>query len=127
MPRFVILYHQMPAESKRASHWDLMLETGQVLRTWALDDQPQPGSVINATALSDHRLAYLDYEGPVSGNRGVVERWDEGEYRLRSNTASQWQIELRGKRLACDVELAGSSGNSNRWTVVFGPVPNDRR
>ena len=31
MPRFVVLEHELPAESERASHWDLMLEDGQVL------------------------------------------------------------------------------------------------
>jgi len=27
----------------------------------------------------DHRLEYLDYEGVVSGNRGIVRRLDRGE------------------------------------------------
>ena len=52
-----------------------MLEAGDVLKTWALPQPPQPGVEMECTALADHRLAYLDYEGPLSGNRGAVTRW----------------------------------------------------
>jgi DNA polymerase Ligase (LigD) len=76
MPRFVVLEHDHPE-----LHWDLMLETGGALRTWRLARPPEaPGAVIDAVALPDHRLHYLDYEGPVSHGRGVVQRWDAGEY-----------------------------------------------
>src|SRR4051794_31329065 len=76
MPRFVILEHDHPG-----LHWDLMLETGPVLRTWRLAQPPlTPGQRIAATALGDHRPMYLDYEGPVSGDRGTVKRWDAGTY-----------------------------------------------
>ena len=66
MPRFVILEHDHPV-----LHWDLMLEAGDVLQTWRLANPPTPGCAIDATALPDHRLTYLDYEGPVSGNREI--------------------------------------------------------
>jgi DNA polymerase Ligase (LigD) len=74
MPRFVILEHDHPE-----LHWDLLLEAGGVLQTWRLAHAPEVGSQpIEASALGDHRILYLDYEGPVSGNRGVVKRWDAG-------------------------------------------------
>jgi hypothetical protein len=94
MPRFVVLEHDHPE-----LHWDLMLETGDVLRTWRLLRPPDTlGESIDAIAIGDHRKAYLDYEGPVSGGRGHVKRWDAGEYR---STASQTGLELffEGKRL----------------------------
>jgi hypothetical protein len=75
MPRYVILEHDHPA-----LHWDLMLETGGVLRTWRLAAPPQPGRAVPADFIFDHRLLYLEYEGPVSGDRGTVRRWDRGEY-----------------------------------------------
>src|SRR5437879_9523170 len=75
MPRFVVLEHDHPS-----LHWDLMLESGDVLRTWRLTAPPQSGRVIAATAVVDHRRIYLDYEGPVSGNRGRVIRWDSGTF-----------------------------------------------
>ena len=74
--RFVILEHDHPV-----MHWDLMLEAGDVLQTWRLMQPPESvGCAIEATALGDHRVMYLDYEGPVSGDRGTVKRWDAGEF-----------------------------------------------
>lgn len=75
MPRFVILTHDHPFP-----HWDFMLEQADSLRTWRLRGQPDVPGPIPAEPLSDHRLEYLDYEGPISGNRGTVCRWDAGDY-----------------------------------------------
>ncbi len=76
MPRFVILEHDHPV-----LHWDFMLEAGSILKTWRLAEAPNTiGEWIEALPLGDHRVAYLDYEGPVSGGRGRVRRWDQGEY-----------------------------------------------
>jgi DNA polymerase Ligase (LigD) len=75
MPRYVILEHDHPTR-----HWDLMLEADGALRTWRLAAWPQDGMRIRALPIGDHRLAYLDYEGPVSGDRGRVQRRDEGTY-----------------------------------------------
>ncbi len=75
MPRFVILEHDHPE-----LHWDLMLEAGDVLRTWRLAAPPWPGERVRAEASFDHRTRYLDYEGPVSGNRGTVTAWDRGTF-----------------------------------------------
>jgi hypothetical protein len=75
MPRYVILEHDHPRR-----HWDLMLEVGEALRTWRLEGWPENGVQIRAEPIGDHRIAYLDYEGPVSGNRGRVQRRDEGTY-----------------------------------------------
>src|SRR5580700_7757806 len=99
MPRYVILRHEMPAGRERLSHWDFMLEADGALRTWALPAPPDTAGPIEAEALADHRLAYLEIEGPVSGGRGSVTRWDEGVYRLIEQTALRWEVELNGKRL----------------------------
>ncbi len=79
MPRFVILEHDWPER-----HWDLMLEAGTALRTWRLSAPLAPGADVGAQAIGDHRLLYLDFEGPVSGNRGCVKRWDWGEFDWRT-------------------------------------------
>ena len=73
--RFVILEHDHPF-----LHWDLMLEAGEALRTWRLAAAPAPGVMTEATPLGDHRRLYLDYEGPVGGDRGRVTRWDHGTF-----------------------------------------------
>lgn len=93
MPRFVILEHDHPH-----LHWDLMLEADDVLRTWRLAETPEVGKVIEATALGDHRIAYLDYEGPVSRNRGTVQRWDVGSFAWREYEGTTIVLELRGER-----------------------------
>ena len=77
MPRFVILEHDHPVR-----HFDLMLETGSILRTWRLVEPPQPGKWVVAEPSFDHRVLYLDYEGPVSGDRGNVKRLLAGTFEL---------------------------------------------
>ena len=75
-----------------------MLEHEGMLKTWRLGSPPLIGEAIVATALPDHRLLYLDYEGPVSDDRGTVKRWDSGEYDGQPSDKN-WRIELRGRRL----------------------------
>ena len=78
MPRFVVLLHETPSGYPRGAHLDLMLEHAGALRTWALEKPPLPGEIVVAERLPDHRLEYLDYEGAVSHDRGVVSRVDSG-------------------------------------------------
>lgn len=96
MPRFAILNHDHPFE-----HWDLLLENGPACRTWRLlaplDSMHEP---IAAEQLNNHRLVYLEYEGPVSNGRGSVTRWDAGTF--------QW---IRNESDLCEVVLSGE-----RWT-----------
>lgn len=121
MPRFVILHHQMPPDSDRQSHWDLMLESGQVLRTWALAEEPREESTIAADSLPNHRLAYLEYEGPVSNNRGFVRHWDAGEYQAISLADNRAEFTLRGRRLTCQLRLEREPGSDRNWTATFRP------
>lgn len=98
MPRYVILLHVLPPGHERATHYDLMLDAGESLRTWALAAPPSPGATLAATSLAAHRRDYLDYEGPVFGDRGTVTRWDAGEYALDSETADEIVVQLHGRR-----------------------------
>jgi hypothetical protein len=95
MPRFVVLEHDYPER-----HWDFMLQAGDVLRTWKLAAPPAAGAAIAASASFDHRVVYLDYEGPVSGNRGRVTSWDRGTYEEEpGSTADRVAARLNGQRL----------------------------
>jgi len=100
MPRFVVLEHDHPT-----LHWDWMLEDGESLLTWRLEEPPQSESAIAATALAAHRLAYLDYEGPVSRNRGTVKRWDAGSFIWLVHAADLLQVQIAGNRLRGNVEM----------------------
>lgn len=97
MPRFAILTHDHPS-----LHWDFLLEQGESCLTWRLLKSPDSLGEIPAEAIADHRLLYLDYEGPVSGNRGTVKRWDAGTFEWLS------PIELLASNFAhCEVSLSG--------------------
>lgn len=98
--RFVILEHDHPV-----LHWDLMLEAGAVLQTWRLAEVPALGTSIDATALGDHRVLYLDYEGPVSDDRGSVRRWDAGTFEEASSSTEAREFSLHGMRIRGRVRL----------------------
>ncbi|NIP84971.1 MAG: hypothetical protein GTO03_05195 [Planctomycetales bacterium] len=103
--RFVILYHRTPEGFPRPTHWDLMLEAEGVLKTWALREDPQahPRQVVQL--LGDHRLDFLVYEGPLSGDRGSVCRWDQGTYQPVQQTDDRWVVRLAGGKLQGQIEL----------------------
>jgi hypothetical protein len=113
MPRFAILAHDHPSP-----HWDLFLEAGPVLRSWRLPVPLCPGSAVPAEPAADHRLPYLDYEGPVSGNRGSVRRIDAGTFEWETDAADQISVQLAGLkftgRLRIEISAAG-------WECRFEP------
>lgn len=142
MPRFVILYHECPPDYGRPTHWDFMLEAGGSLRTWALVQLPRgweaarlhtasifptcaavsPESSVDAESLGDHRHDYLEYEGPLSGERGRVTRVDAGSFETLSESRQHWHVELSGERLTGQVILAAGKANANGWTLTLnGP------
>jgi DNA polymerase Ligase (LigD) len=101
MPRFVILEHDWPT-----THWDFFLEAGPVLRAWRLLAEPAAGKEVPAEANAEHRLLYLDYEGPVSGDRGHVRRWDAGTFEWVADSPERIEVVLQGEKLAgrCVIE-----------------------
>lgn len=116
MPRFAILQHDSP----KGLHWDLLLESGTVLRTWSLPQPPQPNVEMIAEALPDHRLAYLDYEGPISEGRGSVVAWDRGTFSIERQSDTELVVVLHGGKIdgrASIVQVPGQSGRY-RFSVV---------
>jgi hypothetical protein len=112
VPRYVILEHDFPS-----LHWDFMLEAGAVLRTWRLAAPPEPGQPVQAAASFDHRLVYLDYEGPVSGNRGQVQRWDAGTFDWLSDQPGRLALRLDGGRLQGTARLEEAS--PGEWLLTM--------
>ncbi|KAA0137947.1 hypothetical protein FYZ48_14850 [Gimesia chilikensis] len=120
MQQYVILRHDHPE-----LHWDLMLEEGDVLKTWRLPQPPEidPASDetsldLTAEALPDHRLVYLEYEGPVRGDRGEVSRWDRGTFTLLERSEDQLVALLTGEELAGRITLK-KQDSENRWTLNY--------
>jgi hypothetical protein len=107
--RFVILHHRVdPGE-----HWDLMLEVGDGLATWQLLREPASASSmpIPARRIGDHRKTYLEYEGPVSGDRGTVLRIDGGSVMIEELTGTRGVFEATGTLLAGRFVLARGAGD----------------
>lgn len=133
MPRYVILLHEIPAghavSGGRGTHWDLMLEQDGLLRTWALNTEPAGELSTSAEQLADHRLAYLEYEGPVSGNRGSVRRWEAGQYELLAETPSRIDVRLQsGGReryllLIADTNPTAADRQAHFWIASFAFAP----
>lgn len=119
MPRFVVLRHEMPAAAHRGSHFDLMLQHGDVLWTWAFDQLPAPALPVSGERLADHRLAYLDYEGDVSGDRGSVTRMDAGEYELLAESVEQIRVRVAGQTLRGTLVIAKATGEPHRWRIAL--------
>lgn len=73
--RCVILHHT----GVPSPHFDVMfeMESGAALTTFRCPTWP-PVVGDAWEELFEHRRAYLEYEGPVSGNRGAVRRIDAG-------------------------------------------------
>jgi hypothetical protein len=123
MPSFVVLRHQMPEHAPRPSHWDVMFDLGDpALPTWALERPPDDEIEQIVTRLADHRLAYLDYEGPLTSGRGRVERWDRGICNVLSRTPDLWQLHLQGERLTGEVSLMRSAPDSPHWTYRYRAI-----
>jgi hypothetical protein len=110
MTPFVLLAHDHPAP-----HFDLMLDVGDVLWTWRIQAEPTVGSVQEALRLPDHRRLYLEYEGPVSGNRGTVARIDRGDLDWIEQRPDRIIADVRGNRLCGRLILIWTDGD--RWQV----------
>ncbi|MBI2899331.1 MAG: hypothetical protein HYY17_04055 [Planctomycetes bacterium] len=112
MSRFTVSRHEGGPEG---DHFDLMLEAGDVLRTWRIQhlnfENPQA-----AKRIQDHRKKYLDYEGEVSGRRGRVRIHDTGAYAADVWTDDLVQVSLAGAQLKARVRLARKEGET--WTIV---------
>lgn len=132
--RTVLLAHKLPDGQ---SHVDWLLErhpagTGAgdddrdllaFRLTQQLDLLPA-GSRTTAQRLDDHRRRYLQYEGPVSGNRGTVSRLAAGTIRacgieeaaVALNVTIAWSTGIT-QSLGLSVDSDGQAPPNARWKV----------
>jgi DNA ligase D-like protein (predicted 3'-phosphoesterase) len=125
-PRFVIQKH-----AASSLHYDLRLEAGGVLKSWAVPKGPStdPRAKRLAVQVGDHPLDYADFEGVIGTGRegaGQVIVWDAGTYRpltdgpvaeaLERGHLSVW---LEGEKLRGGWTLQRTSaGPKPRWLLV---------
>ena len=85
-------------------HWDLRLEIGGVLKSWAVPKEPPKIKNVKRLAIQveDHPLEYAKFKGIIpEGNYGAgkVEIWDKGNYKLKEKTKNKIEFILYGKKL----------------------------
>ncbi len=122
MARAVLLRHDLP---DGGYHYDWMIQRsdapGGPLLTFRTQTRiDQPGFTrFEAERLEDHRAAYLDYEGAVSGGRGTVSRIATGEVSLAEPSATSILIAGRMGRVEGTFEGRAVSGRA--WRFSFTP------
>lgn len=96
--RFVVLQHT----DKAGIHFDLMIDLGPALATWKFSQAPEQAATgsLPCHRIGDHRRAYLDYEGPISSDRGHVVRHDAGDCDATSDDGLNWLVTFRGEKLS---------------------------
>ncbi|OQA00391.1 MAG: hypothetical protein BWY69_01737 [Planctomycetes bacterium ADurb.Bin401] len=102
--RFVIHKHMRGEDI----HWDLMIEWGDVLKTWRLENPPEkltgdfdklsPGKT-KATPIQDHDKKFLTYQGPVNNGTGTAEIVDEGTCTIELDDGKILKVDFAGRVL----------------------------
>src|SRR5438128_339863 len=108
-------------------HYDLRLEVGGVLKSWAVPKGPtlDPKEKRLAVHVEDHPIEYGDFEGTIpAGNYGAgsVLLWDRGTYELLGD----FKFRLHGEKLMGEfalVKIKGSRKDSkgNEWLLLKKP------
>src|ERR687895_1620369 len=99
-PIFVVHRH-----SARRLHYDLRLERGGALASWAVPKgiPLEVGERHLAVHVEDHPLEYATFEGEIPKGQygaGTVEIWDSGTYELLEEKKNGGlTVRLKGKRL----------------------------
>ena len=113
-------------------HFDLRLEIGGVLKSWAVPKGPSmnPAEKRLAVAVDDHALEYGGFEGVLpegSYGAGPVVIWDRGAFvPLDASPAAalakgSLKFELRGARLKGGfalVKLRGPRATGKEWLLM---------
>lgn len=128
--RFVVQRHDA-----RRLHFDLRLEMGGVLKSWALP-KGLPAEAKEkhlAVRTEDHPLDYIDFEGTIPEGQygaGTVEIWDWGTYDVPSGAEPEAALAsgklsfiLRGRRVRGEFTLVKTSMAEDSWLVIGHKPP----
>jgi len=105
-------------------HFDLRLEEGGVLKSWAIPKIPlglEERIKRLAVETEDHPLGYEDFEGTIPEGEygaGKVEIWDRGDYLALETTPSKRIMEIRGDKLNgtyCLIKLKAKDPQDKNW------------
>ncbi|UCD29228.1 MAG: hypothetical protein JSV03_01735 [Planctomycetota bacterium] len=108
-------------ETSGAVHWDFMFDMGELLATWQFRQDPctleesDVSSPLQVRRLKDHRRDYLEYQGPISGDRGHVTRVLQGEYELVDRQPGSWTFRLAGGGFRGTYQLTVMADTADMW------------
>ena len=117
--RYAILHHTGVADP----HYDLMFETyaGSDLTTWRSPAWPiGDGTVTVLTRIKDHRRAYLDFTGEVSGRRGRVDQVAAGECEVEVGADGRWAVRFLTGTPPATLHLRPAGDHA--WEAVSAPA-----
>ncbi len=116
LPRFVVQLHDATT-----LHFDFRLQSGQVLRSWAVPKGPSldPGIRRLAVPVEDHALTAGEFEGVHDGQQrgsGAVIIWDEGTVEIVREEPGHISFVLHGRKLSGGFALTRTG--EQRWILV---------
>jgi DNA ligase D-like protein (predicted 3'-phosphoesterase) len=116
LSRFVVQLHDATT-----LHFDFRLESGGVLRSWAVPKGPSldPGVRRLAVPVDDHALAAGEFEGVHAGQArgsGAVIIWDEGTAEIVREEPGHVSFVLHGRKLSGGFALTRTG--ERRWILV---------
>lgn len=119
LPRFVVQLHDATT-----LHFDLRIQVGDVLRSWAVPKGPSLDPRVRRLAVSveDHSLSAGDFEGTREGpshGSGAVIIWDEGTAEVVHDEPDHLSFILHGRKLSGRFALTRTS--EHRWVLVKVP------
>jgi len=120
VPRFVVHEHH-----SSHLHWDLRLELGGTLVSWAVPKGPSMDTSHKrlAVRVEDHDLAYIDFEGTIKDGKygaGRVLIWDSGEFSVTDGSVENGKLEfeLTGTNLKGAFAIFLMKGKQREWLLV---------
>ena len=116
LPRFVVQLHDATT-----LHYDLRLQSGQVMRSWAVPKGPSLDPRVRrlAVPVADHSLAAGEFEGVHDGQArgsGAVIIWDEGTAEIVRDEPGHVSFALHGSKLSGGYALTRTG--ERRWVLV---------
>jgi bifunctional non-homologous end joining protein LigD len=110
----------------RRLHYDLRLESGGVLKSWAVPKgiPEHPDQKRLAVKTEDHPLEYADFEGTIPEGQygaGTVKIWDKGSYEPKVWDENMIEFTLNGQKLRGRYALVRlkKAGEKN-WLMLKG-------
>ena len=121
---FVVHRHEA-----RRLHYDLRLEMGGVLKSWAVPRGFSYDPTVKKLAVrtEDHPLAYTEFDGVIPKGEyggGTMTIWDRGRYELlkaddgpQAVEAGKLEIRLRGAKLRGEWHMVKTRSEKQEWIL----------